>query len=171
MFFGAFCYLLNGIMSVIGAVPQVASITNFTYAVVARNHLVLHGFVGMVLFGALYYIVPRLVQVNWPSEKWVRLHFFCSVAGVALIFIALTLGGVLQGFRLADANVPFISVVKGTIPFVGMSTLGILLLLIGQFFFVSNLVQLLRGFCEPMCRSFCAEYCGDAPVAKAGVKS
>jgi cytochrome c oxidase cbb3-type subunit I len=169
---GAVCYLLNGVLSVIGAVPQVASVTNFTYAVVARHYLILHGFVGMVLFGSLYYIVPRLVQIEWPNQKAVRAHFYCSVAGVVLIFIALTLGGVIQGLRLANPEIPFISVVKGTIPFVGMSTLGLLLLLVGQFFFVSNLIQLLRAFCEPVCSTLCAEYCDTGVTEiKAGVKS
>jgi cytochrome c oxidase cbb3-type subunit 1 len=169
--FGALCYLVHGIISALYALPPVAAVTNFTYAVVARNSLLIYGFVGMVLFGCLYYIVPRLAQVNWPNQKWIRFHFLCSVAGVALVFLALTFGGLLQGRRLADANIPFINIVTGTIPFVGMSTLGLLLLLMGQCFFVANLVQLLRAFCEPICRSACAEFCGCGSVAKAGVKS
>jgi len=32
--------------------------------------------------------------------------------------------------------------------------------------FVANLVQLLRAFCEPICRSFCARYCGGVPAAQ-----
>jgi hypothetical protein len=62
-------------------------------------------------------------------------------------------------------------VVRGTVPFVGLSTLGVLLLLVGQVAFVANLAGLLRTFLAPICQTFCAECCGGVPVAKAEVKS
>src|SRR6266536_1287953 len=142
--FGAACYLLNGLLGAVMALPSVTAVTNLTYAVVGRNCLALHGFIGMVFFGCLYYVVPRLLQAPWPNEKWIRLHFVSSAAGVALLWLALTAGGVLQGLRLADANVPFLIVLKGTIPFVGLSTFGLFLLLVGQLAFAANFVQLLR---------------------------
>jgi cytochrome c oxidase cbb3-type subunit 1 len=169
--FGALAYLLNGAASAVMAVPQVASVTNFTYAVVAKSHLFLHGFVGMVLFGCLYYIVPRLTQVSWPNEKWIRVHLLCSIVGVTLLFLGLGLGGVLQGLKLSQVSVPFMDVVRGTVPFVGLSTLGVLLLLVGQLAFVANLAGLLRVFCAPICQSFCAEYCGGVPAAREAVKA
>jgi cytochrome c oxidase cbb3-type subunit 1 len=168
--FGALAYLVGGVTSAVMSVPQVAAVTNFTYAVVAKNNLLLHGFVGMTLFGCLYYIIPRLAQVNWPNENWIRVHLLCSIIGVALLFLGLGLGGVLQGLKLANPAVPFMTVVRGTVPFVGLSTLGVLLLLVGQLAFVANLAGLLRVFLAPMCQSFCADYCGCVPAAKAGVK-
>jgi len=169
--FGAFAYLVHGVVLALISIPKVAALTNFTYAVVARNNLLLHGFVGMTLFGSLYYIIPRLVQVSWPAEKSIRFHFLCSVVGVALLFLGLGLGGVIQGLKLADPSVPFMDVVRKTVPFVGLSTLGVLLLLIGQLAFLANLAGLLRAFIKPMLQSVCAECCGGAAVAKAGVKS
>jgi cytochrome c oxidase cbb3-type subunit 1 len=169
--FGALAYLLHGIASAALAVPQVAAVTNFTYAVVAKNNLFLHGFVGMVVFGCLYYIIPRLTQVPWPNEKWIRVHLFSSIIGVALLFLGLGLGGVLQGLKLANATVPFIEIVRGTVPFVGLSTLGVLLLLVGQLAFVANLAGLWRTLLTPLCQSLCAECCGSVPAAKAEVKA
>ena len=168
--FGALAYLMHGVVLAVMSLPQVASVTNFTYAIVARNNLLLHGFVGMVLFGCLYYIIPRLAQANWPNEKYIRVHFLASVIGVALLFLGLGLGGLLQGFKLSDPTVPFIDVARKTVPFVGLSTLGVLLLLLGQLAFLANLAGLLRAFLAPICQSFCSECCGCAPVAKAGVK-
>jgi cytochrome c oxidase cbb3-type subunit 1 len=169
--FGALAYLLHGIASAAMAVPQVASLTAFTYAAVAKSNLFLHGFVGMVLFGCLYHIIPRLAQVNWPKEKWIRIHLLCSIVGVGLLFLGLGFGGVLQGLKLSKASVPFMDVVRGTVPFVGLSTLGVLLLLVGQLAFVANLAGLLRTLLAPMCQSFCSEYCGGVPAAKEGVKA
>jgi hypothetical protein len=62
-------------------------------------------------------------------------------------------------------------VVRGTVPFIGLSTLGVLLLLVGQIAFVANLAGLLRAFLAPICQAFCGECCGCVPAAKAGVKS
>ena len=169
--FGALAYIVHGVVAAIMSVPTVASVTNFTYAVVARNNLALHGFIGMVLFGCLYYIIPRLAQVNWPSESSIRVHFACSVAGVALLFLGLGAGGVLQGIKLAKSELPFMDVVRGTVPFVGLSTLGVLLLLIGQLAFLTNYFKLLRAFVEPMVRAVCAVCCGCGSTAKSGVRS
>ncbi len=170
MMFGVLCYVLHGLVLAVMSIPQVASVTNFTYAVVAKNNLVIHGFVGMVLFGCLYYIIPRLVQVNWPSDKSIHIHFLCSAIGVLLLSVGLGLGGVIQGFKLANPAIPFMDVVRGTVPFVGLSTLGVLLLLIGQLAFLVNFAGLLRAFITPLCQSFCAECCGPAQASK-GVKS
>ena len=169
--FGAMAYLVHGVIAALMSLPQVASVTNFTYAVVAKNNLLIHGFVGMVLFGSLYYIIPRLVQVNWPNEKFIRVHFLCSAIGISLLVGALLIGGVLQGVKLGNPAVPFMEIVRGTVPFIGMSTLGLLLLLVGQLAFLANLVQLIRAFVTPIAQSVCANLCGCAPVAKAGVKS
>lgn len=168
---GAFCYIGHGLLSALYAIPQVYSLTQFTYAMVAKNVLALHGFVAMALFGSLYYIVPRIAQVNWPKESWIRIHWICSVVGVGLLVVALTVGGILQGVRLANPDETFLRVMRGTIPFVGMSTLGVLLLLIGQLAFLGNLVRLLRILVQPLCEAFCAECCGASPAAKAGGKS
>src|SRR5262249_25822396 len=154
---GAFCYLLHGLVSAVESLPQVGAVTQFTYAVVARDSLVLHGFIGLVLFGCLYFIVPHLVQGNWPHPQWILVLFIFSTVGVAILFLGLTMGGVIQGFKLADPRIPFLAIVKGTIPFVGLSTLGVLLLLVGQCAFLANLAQLLRVFCQPICQSICAE--------------
>lgn len=167
--FGALAYIVHAVIAALMALPSVAATTNFSYAVVAKNNLVLHGFVGMVLFGSLYYIIPRLAQVNWPSESSIRVHFGCSVAGVVLLFAGLGVGGVLQGLKLANAEIPFMDVVRGTVPFVGLSTLGVLLLLVGQLAFLTNFVKLLRGLIQPMAAAFCAECCGGS--AKSGVRS
>lgn len=171
IFFGAACYLLNGALAAFYSAAEMSALVQFTYATAARNYLAILGMTGMVLFGCLYYIIPRLAQVNWPNEKWIRGHFLLSAGGLALLVIGLTLGGFIQAGRLANPEVPFINVVRGTIPFVGISTLGLLLFLFGQCLFLANLFKLLRLCCEPYGQTLCAEYCGGRPVLKAGVRS
>jgi cytochrome c oxidase cbb3-type subunit 1 len=168
------CYLVHGLVSVTMALPQVAAVTNFTYAVPARNYLAILGFAGFAMFGAVYYIAPRLAQVEWPRPGWIAVHLACNAIGVGLLVVALGFGGVLQGARLANSNVPFIEVVRGTVPFVGMSTLAWLILLGGQVVFLVNFAGLLRGFCQPLVTLAC-DLCGCCQVnpssAKAVVKA
>lgn len=169
--FGAAAYLIDGLVTAATSLPQVSAVTNLTYVTVARNYLLILGFVGMVLLGALYYIVPRLVEVNWANDKLTKIHFLGSAVGVVIVFLALTFGGISQGWNLANPAIPFLVVVKGTIPFVGMSTLGLFLVLVGQCAFAIQFCQSLRAFCEPICRAFCGEICGCKPVAQTEVKS
>ena len=129
--------------------------TTLTYAETAQVQLALFGFVGMALFGSIFYIVPRIMQRDWPSAKAVHFHFMCSAAGIVLIFAALTVAGVVQGFALnnPDPALPFINVVKSTIPFVGFATLGQLILLAAQVALLWNFMLLLREYSEPWRKS------------------
>lgn len=166
---GAFCFVLHGLVSILMALPAVSAVTNLTYATVARNHLALHGFVALVLFGSLYYIVPRLAQVNWPNEASIQRHLLCQIIGVALLFVALGLGGLSQGIKLANPAVTFAEATGRSGMFVGLSTLGLLVLLMGQVIFLSNFIGVLRGAVTPLMNTAC-NLCGCTPATKAGGK-
>ena len=116
---------------------------------VAKTYLALFGFVTMVLFGSIYFIVPRLTRTDWPSASWVRLHFFCTAGGTILIAGVLLIGGLIQGGRLNNPAVAFSDVFKAMVPFIGLSTVGWLVLLAGQILFFLNLCCLLRRYGEP----------------------
>lgn len=138
--------------------PRVRSVTHFTYVEVARVWLGLLGFIMMVLLGSLYYIMPRLLGFDWPSAKCVRWHFWCSAAGIGLIVMALTAGGLIQGVQMNLGTTDFITLGKVTVPFVGISTLGLLLVLAGQCFFAANFFALARRYAEPFQKAVLAGF-------------
>jgi cytochrome c oxidase cbb3-type subunit 1 len=142
VWFAAISYVVGAATQILLGLREVGEVTHFTYAEVARTQLVLHGFVAMALFGAIYYIVPRITEMEWPALVAVRRHFACYAIGVVLIFVGLVGGGILQGFRMNQSTAEFVSVIRSTIPFVGISTLGILLLLVGEIFFLRNFFTL-----------------------------
>jgi len=162
--FGAGCYLLAGLAELVLAAPPIDRVTGLTLAGMGVKGLAIHGFIGSVLLGSIYYVLPRVLQGQWASEKLIRIHFGFHAAGVLLIFIGLLVGGVLQGMKLNNPSTAFISIAKGTAPFVGLSTSGILLLLVGQVFLAINLFKLVRVFVQPAVLTFCAEYCGCGSV-------
>jgi len=143
------------VLSIVLGLREVSAITHLTYLESAQVQLALFGFIGMVLFGSLFYIIPRMMQSEWPSPKRVRFHFWSSAAGIGLVFAGLGLGGLVQGFGInnPDPAATFITVVKSTIPFVGIATLGQLLLLAGQGALLWDFILLLCEYTEPVRKS------------------
>jgi cytochrome c oxidase cbb3-type subunit 1 len=148
--FGATCFIVASLLNILMGLPIVALVTHLTLFEIARNLLALYGFISMVLFGSVYYILPRLTHVLWPSARLANLHFTTSVIGVAIIVVALGIGGIIQGLRMNLNTTDMVSVSKGTVPFIGMSLLGLLILLAGQIFFVKNIFGLLHYWGGPL---------------------
>jgi cytochrome c oxidase cbb3-type subunit 1 len=142
VWFAAVSYIVATLALIVMGNRNTAIVTQFTYAEVGRTTLMLHGFLGMALFGAVYYIVPRIAEYQWPALKHVRLHFTLYAVGVALLVVGLFGGGILQGVRLNQSTADFVAVIKSTVPFVGIATLGLLLLLVAQVLALKNFFTL-----------------------------
>jgi cytochrome c oxidase cbb3-type subunit 1 len=166
--FGAACYLVAGAASAILACPDLAPRTNLTLLKVALQTLTLHGFVGSVLFGCAYYLLPRVAQLNWAQEKLINVHFLCTAIGVVAMVLGFGLAGASQAVQFAKPAVPFVEAVKS--PFIGLATVGLVVFIVGQCAFAVNVIKLLRGVCEPLCRSFCSTVCARSGAAQAEAK-
>ena len=123
---------------VASALHGVAAITQFTYFTAAQVQLGLYGFFSMVVFGSLYYIVPRVLNTAWASTPLVGVHFWASTLGVALLVGALAIGGIQQGLQLADPSVAFADVTKATQPYLLAASVAWVILVIGQLAFALN---------------------------------
>ena len=144
--FGAGAFIVSGLVSAATAFPQVCHVTQFTWFTVAKGLLNYYGFFAMVMFGAVYYIAPRLLGQEFPSAKLVRAHFWTAAAGVVLFVVPLAAGGLVQGFRLQHANILFTDIAQGTLPFLRASTTGDLLIALGHLMFLGNLAALVVRF-------------------------
>jgi len=142
IWFAGIAYFVAAAVQILLSVREVSEVTGFSYAELARTQFFIYGFVAMALFGAVYYIVPRLVELEWPTLKHVRTHFTLYAMGTTLIFAALLLGGIVQGFKMNKTTVDFVRVIRSTVPFVGFSTLGLLLLLAGEVLLLKNFFTL-----------------------------
>jgi cytochrome c oxidase cbb3-type subunit 1 len=142
--FGGLCYFIASIGGILMGCPSFARITQFSLVPLALVYLIIFGFFGMTAFGAIYYIVPRATRLAWPSEKLVRTHYLCSAVGIAILFLALLIGGLVQGYRLNQTVADIVPVSRVAIPFIGLATLAFLLLFVGQIAFLKNFVTLLH---------------------------
>jgi cytochrome c oxidase cbb3-type subunit I len=140
--FGMLAYVVAGVMGCAASIPQVSEITNFTWYIPAQSELMVYGFFAMVMFGATYYVVPRLTQLEL-SESLTKWHFRLSAAGIVIFVVPLAIGGIWQGFAMKDASKAFLDVMKGTLMFLRISTpLSDLLLLGGGVLLLVNLAGL-----------------------------
>jgi cbb3-type cytochrome oxidase subunit 1 len=105
----------------------------------------------MAMFGAMYYIVPRLADAKCaaPDALWnrrlARVHFGLMLAGVALGYLVLLVAGVFQGVEFENPANSFTAVMKGTTMALRLSTLEPLLLVLGTMAFLLNFALLLKG--------------------------
>src|SRR5262249_9079710 len=76
--FGGMAYTVTSVQGSLQALRDVNEVTHFTHYTVGHAHLGLYGFYTMTVFGAMYYVVPRLTGREWASAKLIRLHFWCA---------------------------------------------------------------------------------------------
>ena len=166
--FGVAALVLSGILLAATAIPLVARVTSFTWFGPAQNDLQLYGFFAMTMFGAAYYILPRVAGMASLCPRRVKTHFWFSLLGALLLALPLAVGGVVQGWKLGNPAIPFLDVSKSALMFLRISTLGEGLLVLGSLNFLFNVMALIVRFYFTAGKAAYAEAIAMQP---AGVKS
>lgn len=104
---GAMAYTAVSLQGSFTALREVNRITHFTQWTIAHAHVGVYAFATLVLFGSMYYILPRLLRNEWPSARLIGWHFWLALLGIALYVGALTVVGMFQGLDLLDPDLPF----------------------------------------------------------------
>ncbi|HEY5792021.1 MAG TPA: cbb3-type cytochrome oxidase assembly protein CcoS [Chthoniobacterales bacterium] len=143
---GSMAYTLVSFQGSLLAIPAVNGVLHFTDFTPAHAHLGMYGFFTMVMFGSVYYLLPRLVGWEWPSAGLIRWHFWLSAGGIALMFVSLTLGGIGQGMILNDPAIPFLTTLGWVWPFRMARSLSGLLLFAGHLIFALHFGLMLRKY-------------------------
>ena len=143
--FGAISYTVFSIVGVLISLRSVARYLNFTQASVAYSHLGLYAFYTMVIFGSMYYIVPRLVGREWRYASLIKLHFWMCVYGVGLMSLMLLAGAVVEGTNMEDATMSFTESVQSILPYLRGRSLAGILMTVGHFVFAFHFGLMLFG--------------------------
>jgi cytochrome c oxidase cbb3-type subunit I len=141
---GAMIYTAVSLQGSAEALRTVNRLTHFTHFTVAHAHLGVYGFASMILFGAFYFIVPRLVDREWPRPALIAWHFWLALGGIALYFVALTIGGWIEGVRMLDPARPFADVVTVTKPYLVARSVGGALMLAAHLVFAYHYWLMVR---------------------------
>lgn len=142
---GSIAFTLVGLAMALFSLRSVSVITHFTLFEEGLNQLVVYGFFSMIAFGSIYFIVPRLLEKEWPSASLISLHFWCAALGILLILGGAMIGGFQQGLTMNDPALypEFIDIVGITIPYFLTVSFGWILLLLGHLAFLLSFVWIL----------------------------
>ncbi|MFN7145649.1 MAG: cbb3-type cytochrome c oxidase subunit I [Myxococcota bacterium] len=142
---GAVAYTAVSVQGIFTAFVEVNRVTHFTHWTIAHSHVGLYAFVTMVLFGSIYYILPRLLDREWPSPALIAWHFWLALGGISAYVLALIVGGVLQGLALIDPARPFEDSVTVTLPFLLIRTIAGFVLTAAHVVFAWHVARMLAG--------------------------
>ena len=141
---GVVAYLLVGALELLTSFRGIAVQTQFTFLATAIEQLGLYGGITMMLFGGIYYMVPRVTGNAWASSGLVAGHRVLVIAGVVLLVVTLAVAGGSQSADLLDPKV-------GLGDIFGRVRLSLLISTGAQLMLLAANLLLLVNFCRTAC--------------------
>jgi cytochrome c oxidase cbb3-type subunit I/II len=134
------------------SIRAVNSLAHFTNWVIGHVHSGALGWVGMISFGTLYWLMPRLWGKPLARPGWATTHFWMATIGIVLYTVAMWMGGLTEGltWRAYDAagqlKYPsFVDTVAQLHPFYWARVVGGTLYLVGVILMAANFVMTARA--------------------------
>ena len=140
--FGVGAYVLGGFVDAATAMRSVAALTQFTHFSEAQTQLALNGAFSMIIYGAIYFLVPRITDRAWPSAGLIRAHYMIAALGVIVLVAALIGAGLTQGHDLGDPTVTFAAMAAHVRGWLLAATAAQALLLLGNLLLAVHLLWL-----------------------------
>ena len=137
--FGMAAFIVSGFMHITMACPHFSRIVGLTWYGPAQTQLQILGFFTIVMCGAIYELLPKIMGFALPFPKFVRLQHWLFMLGVLLWAGALAVGGVDQGIKLNDPSVAFSDSTTAALMALRVGTTGLVLILLGALLFALNI--------------------------------
>jgi cytochrome c oxidase cbb3-type subunit I/II len=130
------------------SLKNVNVISHFTDWTIAHVHIGGLGWNGMLTFGMLYWLFPKLYRTELYSKKMANQHFWIATLGILLYAVPMYIAGFMQGLMWQDfnpdgtlQNADFLKTVTQLKPYYYLRSLGGLLYLSGAILMFYNLVK------------------------------
>ncbi len=149
--FGAMSYTLASLFGSGMALRDVNVVTHFTQFTVGHAHHGVYAFFTMVMYGSIYFMMPRMLNREWPSAALIKTHFWCCAIGIGIMLVGLHVGGWIQGMMMneltPDGNpkYTFLEVVHALVPWLFSRSVSGVLLTIGHIAFFVHFFWMLAG--------------------------
>ncbi|MBT3558504.1 MAG: cytochrome-c oxidase, cbb3-type subunit I [Rhodospirillales bacterium] len=134
------------------AIKTVNSLSHYTDWTIGHVHSGALGWVGMVSFGAIYYLAPKMFnREQLYSLRLVSVHFWLATIGIVLYAASMWVSGIMQGlmWRAYDAlgflEYSFAETVDAMFPFYVIRALGGGLFVVGSWVMAYNVYRTARG--------------------------
>ena len=144
-----------GVLSVVSVLSALSVLRSVDYAVhftsfeTGLRSLLLRGSVSMILFGSIYYMMPRLSGCEWLSSTLINWHFLGSAYGSCISSVMLILSGFAAGSVLGDAESNFSQVLELANSYYWGNTISLVLLLSGYAVFVLHFLLMAVRIGQP----------------------
>ena len=142
------CYGMATFEGPLLSLKNVNVISHFTDWTIAHVHVGGLGWNGMLTFGLLYWLFPRIYRTKLYSTKLANQHFWIATLGIILYAIPMYIAGFMQGLMWQDflpdgtlVNKDFLSTVDALKPYYMLRSLGGLLYLTGAILMFYNLIK------------------------------
>lgn len=142
--FGAMSYTAVSLQGTFTAMRAVNRVTHFTQWTIAHAHVGVYGFVTFVMFGSIYYIMPRVQGREWPSARLISWHFWLVAIGILLYVVPLSVFGVLQGIALLNPQTSFEQSVHAEMPGLILRSVAGIVLTAGHLVFAWHFLRMIR---------------------------
>lgn len=131
------------------SVKSVNALSHYTDWTIAHVHAGALGWVGFMIFGTVYWLMPRMFQAPLWSKKLMNAHFWIATIGILLYIVPIYVAGLTQGlmWRAIDpssgelAYPDFVETVNVLMPMYWFRALGGTLYLTGGVLCGINLLK------------------------------
>jgi cytochrome c oxidase cbb3-type subunit 1 len=120
-------------------------LTQFSTSGYGFDILAIYGSFSFIMFGAVYFIVPRITRREWVSSRLINMHFFFSVYGMLAIAFGTLFGGFIQGGAQEAWIQPWESVTEAARPYAAVTTFAWCMILFANIFFFWHLALMWLG--------------------------
>ena len=133
------------------SLKNVSAISHYTDWIIAHVHVGALGWNGMLTFGILYWLIPRIFGTNLYSKKMANNHFWLGTLGIIFYAVPLYWAGFAQSSMWkqftegGQLKYTFLETVTYMKPFYAMRSLGGTLYLVGTLLMLYNLYKTIKA--------------------------
>ncbi len=133
------------------SIKSVNEIGHYTDWIIAHVHAGALGWNGLLSFGMLYYLVPKLWNTQLHSKRLADIHFWTATIGILLYVISMYSSGITQGLMWREvtpegtlAYPDFVQTVSRIVPLYAIRAIGGLVYLAGFIVMLHNIHQTIK---------------------------
>ncbi len=133
------------------SLKSISAVSHYTDWIVAHVHVGALGWNGMLTFGIIYWLIPRLFSTSLYSKKLANSHFWLSTLGIVFYAVPMYWAGFTQSSmwkqftEAGQLKYTFLETVTYMKPFYAMRSLGGTLYLLGTFLMVYNIYKTVKA--------------------------
>ncbi|MFZ2411790.1 MAG: cbb3-type cytochrome c oxidase subunit I [Candidatus Methanoperedens sp.] len=145
---GWFFYLLVSVQGTFQAMRDTNMYLHFSQWLVGHAHLALLGSFGLLVFGTVYFLIPRVTGKEIYSTRLMSYHFWLTILGFILFFSSMTIMGLIQNAAWIR-NITVAIVLLQLKPFFIVRAIGGGTIILGQYVFFYNIWKTLGNKSAP----------------------